>query len=708
MHVKYPKVRTRPWRSRSTFLVSVCLIALCTGSARSQETIRAQREIDVPAHLALVKINMHLKKGERFSVEASGEWSLDGKRFFGADGSDERAGKDFQVSGASQGSLIGKINLNGKFFALGSRATKEVEQDGYLYLAINERKNLFAYRDNRGSLKVTVSIIGAGAGGDAGAHRTEMPAQPRMAEQAQAPSEVAKPIQDTTPMLSQNLPPEVPGASQFKPFVSKTFDKKKGFIQVAPSRRYFQFRDGTPFFAIGHNDWPPAFDLRKKSRQQVEAYFRNCKAHHVNVLRIILDVGNKETAFWVETKPGQFNPAFKRWMDTIMALAEEYDVYMIFAIYPNLTNGAFGNMAFYPYGKRAGGMAEDSHDMLVNPAAKEHEKMRFRFLVDQWGSSPNILSWELFNEFWHPDKKKSGPENMRIHNAWINEMGKFIKDYEMGKFGMHHLRSVSTMRSEFPRKRIGVDPSMSQLYTSPELDYASFHTYGQTMLGAMGSKNDLDIVAGKKISTERLVESIHRTMTMMLSRAPDRPVICSEDFQIANPKIPEYKNPFNVLRKMVAGYSDEERFDLFNVANWAFMMSGAAGTPERYPSGFYEEEMYNDYLALSKFTRRVPWSRFKAHPADQQITVKGNDFLAYGMADSERMIGWLYQKVPFARRTQVSVPVRIGGLSSGTYEILWIDTRTGEEIKKDRIQQMPSQVASPPFKGHIAFLVQKR
>jgi len=68
---------------------------------------------------------------------------------------------------------------------------------------------------------------------------------------------------------------------------------KQGFIQVAPSKRYFQWEDGTPFFPTAQNDWPPAFDLRKRSKKDPDDYFKNLNAHRVNVLRLMVDVGKE-------------------------------------------------------------------------------------------------------------------------------------------------------------------------------------------------------------------------------------------------------------------------------------------------------------------------------------------------------------------------------------------------------------------------------
>ena len=97
---------------------------------------------------------------------------------------------------------------------------------------------------------------------------------------------------------------------------------KQGFIQVAPGKRYFQWEDGTPFFPVGQNDWPPAFDLRKRSKKDLDDYFKNLNTHRVNVLRLMVDVGKERDVVWVETRPGEFNPAFKKWMDTMVEMAQ--------------------------------------------------------------------------------------------------------------------------------------------------------------------------------------------------------------------------------------------------------------------------------------------------------------------------------------------------------------------------------------------------
>ncbi len=480
----------------------------------------------------------------------------------------------------------------------------------------------------------------------------------------------------------------------------------KGFIEVAPSKRYFQFEDGTPFFPIGLNEWPDALDTRKKSKKEIEAYFRNLRAHGVNVLRLIVESGKPADNLWVETRPGAFNPAFKAYMDFIVGLAEKYDVYLIVALYPNLVDGPFGNWRFYPYSRRVSPKGLKRPDEMVsNPLAWEYEKRRFRYFVDHWGRSAHIFSWELFNEFWHPLKGVSKKQNLQAHNRWIDMMGRYIKEYEQKKYGRHHLRSVSTMRSEFPGK--GARPEDANIYSSPNLDFASYHAYGQTLRKAMGAKGNFGILMGKPIRADWLMTAVHETVQQMQRRAGPRPVLCTEDVQVANPRAPSYKKPMNPVRRMFRGYTDAARLDLFLAANWAYVMSGAAGTTMRYPHGFYEDAMFDSFLALSRFAARVPWSRFSPRNADAQVTTDQRRLLRMALSDGTRLIGWLYDPAPPASRRRIEPAVTFRGLKPGAYRIEWIDTRTGEVLRAEKTHSAPFTAKAPAFRGHIAFVVEK-
>lgn len=108
-----------------------------------------------------------------------------------------------------------------------------------------------------------------------------------------------------------------------------------GYIQVSSRGRYFRFEDGTPFFPIGQNDWPPVFDIRTNSDARLDTCFRHLRQHGVNALRLMVEAAKPNENIFVETRPGRMNPEFVRWMDKMVALATKHDVYLIVALYPN-------------------------------------------------------------------------------------------------------------------------------------------------------------------------------------------------------------------------------------------------------------------------------------------------------------------------------------------------------------------------------------
>jgi len=151
--------------------------------------------------------------------------------------------------------------------------------------------------------------------------------------------------------------------------------------------------------------------------------------------------------------------------------------------------------------------------------------------------------------------------------------------------------------------------------------------------------------------------------------------------------------------------TDAQRYDLFLCANWVYIMSGAAGTTMRYPQGFFEDPMYDGQLAISRFASRIPWNRFAARPAEEIISTDREDILVTALADDRLLIAWFYHNVDFAERENIQLAVTFQVSREQPSEILWIDTQTGNTIRRERAPVMPYTISTPRFKGHIACIV---
>jgi len=107
---------------------------------------------------------------------------------------------------------------------------------------------------------------------------------------------------------------------------------QKPYVQLGPTKRYFQFEDGRPFYVIGHNEWPARFYPDENSQESMEWYFENMRTHGENVLRLVLPTHSLPA----EKPPGRFNPDFRRYLDNLVRLAEKHDIYLQVSFWPNV------------------------------------------------------------------------------------------------------------------------------------------------------------------------------------------------------------------------------------------------------------------------------------------------------------------------------------------------------------------------------------
>ena len=146
-----------------------CLVLFSTMSAPCA-TAGEPVTLTVPARKAMVKTDVFVQMGDTVEISASGTWSLDGKTFFGPDGTAEDADGTFRLSGAKQGVLLGKIGLDGQAFEVGSSFSGTLDQAGPLFLGINDLKKIAAYANNKGELSV-VATLSQTAGSVGGRYR---------------------------------------------------------------------------------------------------------------------------------------------------------------------------------------------------------------------------------------------------------------------------------------------------------------------------------------------------------------------------------------------------------------------------------------------------------------------------------------------------------------------------------------------------------
>jgi hypothetical protein len=100
-----------------------------------------------------------VRKGDRLNFTASGEIQLsaDGKDVANAGGAQsQRKAAGSPLPNANAGALIGRVGTNGPVFAIGSQALLTVQENGQLFLGINDDET----GDNRGEFRVKILRAG--------------------------------------------------------------------------------------------------------------------------------------------------------------------------------------------------------------------------------------------------------------------------------------------------------------------------------------------------------------------------------------------------------------------------------------------------------------------------------------------------------------------------------------------------------------------
>lgn len=101
-----------------------------------------------------------LQKNHRVVIDVEGSWSPDMRNqivWCGADGILDRIANDqYLLPGTNIGALIGKIGPKGKIFAIGSRHDFIADDDGVLYLAMNENPQ---YNNQAGLLTAQIIVF---------------------------------------------------------------------------------------------------------------------------------------------------------------------------------------------------------------------------------------------------------------------------------------------------------------------------------------------------------------------------------------------------------------------------------------------------------------------------------------------------------------------------------------------------------------------
>lgn len=244
-------------------------------------------------------------------------------------------------------------------------------------------------------------------------------------------------------------------------FVEVNSPLKPGFIQRDPAlKNRFRYEDGTPYMPIGFN-----LGWQTPGLPDMPDMIRTMGKNGVNWSRIWACTWDGKCPWWPnkdnELEPGStrlWSGALERW-DKIVAASEEAGIAFQFVLFHH---GQFStkvnpNWQDNPWNAKNGGFLQKPADFFTDPEAKKRAKMWLRYAVGRYGSSPSVLSWELFNEVEWVDARYEN--RWKDVTAWHKEMAEYVKSLDP----YHHLVTTSSTFEE---------PGLFN-----DVDYYQPHTY---------------------------------------------------------------------------------------------------------------------------------------------------------------------------------------------------------------------------------------
>lgn len=366
--------------------------------------------------------------------------------------------------------------------------------------------------------------------------------------------------------------------------------KNHGFIRVSPRNyRYFQFDDGTPFFAVGQNlqnDWPCYFHSRLLAESGCNAARVWTFCHWTWLEWTIKADGFPSWAregHWMRSYAGagRYNQRIAWAADRHLDQWTRDGLWLMLCLGNATGNGEvslsgkdrYDSWGGSPYNAANGGPLDEPRKFWTDERARKLYKQRLRYIVARYGYSPNVWAWELWNELG-----EATPEIA----AWHKEMADYLHEIDPN----HHLVTTSTWQGNMDK--------FAAAWDLKEMDFTQCHHYG--VLPALAPR-----VAGH------------------LARWPKPHVVGEGGGPAPSPNADD-------LHERDACVVDPDGVE-FHGSLWASAMSGAAGTtlPWWWRQRVEPRNLFYHYRAVANFVQDIPWNdaRLRPIPAPVVLLVGG-------------------------------------------------------------------------------------
>jgi len=407
-----------------------------------------------------------------------------------------------------------------------------------------------------------------------------------------------------------------------------------GYVHVSPEdSRYLVFDDGTPFYPIGINTgwWLD------------ESQAQNMKNHNINLGRVWM-------CSWhinIEPTLGVYSESAAEDLDDILALAEEYDLYIQLVLL-TFTDFAYEHGDHWridnPYNADNGGPCEDPIDFFTDETAKYYFKKRLNYILDRWGDNHRIAIWEFWNEVslvgWgYPPQATDA-----IVKPWHEEMAQVFYENDT------HQRPLTTSAHG--------DVFWDQTFLSDANDIIQIHTYA--------TSNPITLASMVSSYIKRYENS-------------GKPVV-----------IGEY------------GVTSGDKVEFLHNGLWAALASGSGYSSMYWYTNHFEMSaaQWDRYLYFETFIRGIPWPSLNITEGTAALSGATNTD-AYSIQDNSFALAWVLHKTS---GTVSGAELSFSNLTNGYYNVSVYSDSTGTYLSNYEADVITSEltVNLPDFTTHLA------
>jgi len=352
-----------------------------------------------------------------------------------------------------------------------------------------------------------------------------------------------------------------------KSFIGVSFNVTHGFLKISKTNPlYFEYDDGTPFFAIAvDNAVSNYFNYMKVYPRFAEA---GGNYNRLFIMSGDLDLGEEmRPSSGPDRGLGRINLDASWKLDRVIEMGEVLGIYHQLC----LTNQYNFNVAWKNnvFNKENGGILASPKEYYTSEQSMKLLEKRFRYIVARWGYSTAVFSWNLWNEY----SAQPGFE-IPAAVAWHQRMARYISSIDP----FDHVIHTNDGRLN------GVD----EVSALPETEIITTNTYG--------IKNIADVA---EVWTRKFITRFKK------------PYLLAE-FGIGHSNLPP------------GGYGEvdpEKR--MVHDGLWSPLMSGSAGTGMAWEWIWLDNQIVYTFLkAVSMIVEDVPFSKLQWAP----LTVSSFNF----------------------------------------------------------------------------------